>query len=237
MHNEVVVLDVLGNILICPGGQRVELDATSLVDLQYRRVCAGRRVDALQTCDPALVGALHGRQRLDLPQCAATRRVGLVQINALFGVLLGAGALRLNRQQSVVVTLCDLLCHVEGLREVVTGIQENQICLRRVPSSQFRQHCVLHRQGHSQWRVQVLRTPFQYFPSSGSLQLGAPLQCELNQTASSFRVVQRVFTRERLLSLNDLSGFQSRAHDATFLSICPCSFTVNTRQHSRHCQA
>lgn len=132
--SKVAAADVLLNLVEVPVGERVDLDETGLVDLDNVHVAALSTLAAAaagkHSSDTKLaVSTLGG---LDLGQPVVELVVGLPQLLTVLGGKLGSSvaALRLVDMKSEVgVVLLDSVTEINGLLEVVQGVEEDEIYL------------------------------------------------------------------------------------------------------------
>lgn len=132
--SKVAAVDVLLDLVEVPVGERVDLDETGLVDLDDVHVAALSALAAAaagkHSSDTKLaVGTLSG---LDLGQPVVELVVGLPQLLAVLSGKLGSGvaALRLvDVKGEMGVVLLDSVTEINGLLEMVQGVEEDEIYL------------------------------------------------------------------------------------------------------------
>lgn len=132
--SEVAAVDVFLDLLEGPVGQGVDLDETGLVDLDDVHVSALSALAAAASGEHGgdtelAVGALS---RLNLGQPVVELVVGLPELLAVLGGKLGSvGAARrtVDVEVEVGVVLLDTVTEIDGLLEVVQGVEEDEVYL------------------------------------------------------------------------------------------------------------
>ena len=155
-----MLVGVAGQVLHAPGGQGVDLDdLVSGVPTDQGRVGAGGGVLSAHSGGPRLVAAQGPGQWLDLAQTAAGGRVSRPQVRPVELVLLGHGQLGRHVDDGDVHGGGHRVAGAHGLREVVPGIQEEDVDTGKDPGDHVRQDGIGHGAGHGKCVGEVLDRP------------------------------------------------------------------------------
>ena len=139
---------VAEQVVIAPRGKRVDLDqAVLLVERDERGVRAGGRLVAAHAREPHLVAGQRGVQRGDLAHRAAGRRVAGPEVLAVRRVLLGDRELGQHVHHGDVHGGGDGVTRADRLREVVAGVEEEDVHEREGLRDHVGEDGVRHRAG------------------------------------------------------------------------------------------
>ena len=174
VDQHVVVDDVLLELLVAPARQGRDLDLALLgVPADHRRDHAVVGLGAPQAGRPGVVLGQRVGERLDLAQLAAQVGVGLVEVLAVLGVLLGhaldgGDGEQVDRQRRL-----DGVAGADGLDEVVAGVEEDHVDAGRDLRREVGQHGVAHRGGDAEALAEGRHGPLDDVLGGRELELGA----------------------------------------------------------------